>query len=368
MVRFGSVSICRRKQLLGYFNETYPDANCGTCDVCAGNAEQVDATVEAQMLLSAMVRTGNRFGANHIVDIVTGANTQKIRQFGHDQIKTYGVGREKGKRYLQAVLHELVAHGLVARAGDRYPVMEVTPLAEPVLGGQTRFRMAKPQEASATWAELDGAETAPCHLPLFVALRVVRKQIAERQGVPPFVVFSDRTLREMSARMPSNADEMQCVSGVGAHKMAQYGDAFLAAIRGFRQAYPDLEPLIKDDYFVLPPRVSRGDTVKETAALLEQGLKIEAIAEQRGLKAETIMGHVEKLAEEGVSIDIDSLVDTQTLEPIAAVLRLQETAELKPVFEHFGGEVSYGQIRLARAWLQLRATACSANSAPAFPV
>jgi len=368
MVRFGSVHVCRRRQLLGYFNEKYPEANCGTCDVCAGEAEQVDATIAAQMLLSAMVRTGNRFGANHIVDIVTGANTQKIRQFGHDQIKTYGVGREKGKRYMQAVLRNLVAQGFVRRTGDRYPVLEATRLSEPVLGGRSRFRMVKPQEPSATWDTRGGAgEAAPCHLPLFEALRVVRKRIAERLGVPPFVVFSDRTLREMSARMPSNADELQCVGGVGVHKMAQYGDAFLDAIRDFRQAHPGDEPLVKDDFVVLPPRVSRGDTVKETAALLEQGLKIEAIAEQRGLKAETIMGHVEKLAEEGVSIDIDSLVDTQTLEPIASVLRRQETAELKPVFEHFGGEVSYGQIRLARAWLQLRTAACSANGTQACP-
>ncbi len=358
MVRFGSVHICRRKQLLGYFNEQYPAANCGTCDVCAGNAETVDATLEAQMLLSAMVRTGNRFGANHILDIVVGANTEKIRQFGHDQIRTYGVGKEKGKRYLQSVLRNLESQGFVKRSGDRYPVLEVARLSEPVLGGQARFEMIKPQDNPATWESRGGeAEAVPCHMPLFEALRALRKQIAERQGVPPYVVFSDRTLREMSARMPSDAVEMQGVGGVGAHKLAQYGDAFLDAIRVFRHEHPEVEPLIKDDFVMLPPRVSRGDTVRETAALLEQGLGIEAIAQQRGLKAETIMGHVEKLAEDGFRVDIDSLVDTGKLEPIASVLRQQETAELKPVFDHFAGEISYGQIRLARAWLQLRATA-----------
>ncbi len=358
MVRFGSAHVCRRKQLLAYFNEQYPEENCGTCDVCAGDAEEVDATVEAQMLLSAMVRTGNRFGANHILDVVAGANTQKIRQFGHDQLKTYGVGSGKSKRYLQRVLQNLESQGFVQRSGDRYPVLGVTRRSGAVLGGEKRFRMIKPVETAAVWESRSGADeaAAPCHMPLFEALRVLRKQIAAQQGVPPFVVFSDRTLREMSASMPSNATEMQCVGGVGAHKMAQYGDAFLDAIRGFRQEHPALEPLVVEDYVVLPPkRSSRSGTVLETRALLEQGLGVEAIATQRGLTAETIMGHIEKLAADGCAVDIDSLVDTKKLEPIAAILREQERDDLKPVFEHFGGGVSYGQIRLARAWLRLRA-------------
>ncbi len=358
MVRYGSVHVCRRKQLLAYFNEQYPEENCGTCDVCAGDeAEEVDATVEAQMLLSAMMRSGNRFGANHILDVVTGANTQKIRQCGHDQLKTYGVGKEKGKRHLQAVLRNLLAQGFVQRSDDRFPVLAVTARAGGLLRGEARFRMVKPAETSVSWESRAGTgEAAPCHLPLFEALRTLRKKIAMQQGVPPFVVFSDRTLREMSARMPSDTAGMQGVSGVGAHKMAQYGEAFLEEIRHFRQEHPELQPLVGEDSFVPPPRrASRSETVKETAALLQQGLGIEAISTQRGLKAETIIGHIEQLVEQGVLIDIDRLVDTEKLEPIAVVLRQQETTDLKPVFEHFGGEIPYGEIRLARAWLRLQA-------------
>ncbi|MFU8781361.1 MAG: DNA helicase RecQ [Kiritimatiellia bacterium] len=359
MVGFGSAHVCRRRQLLAYFHEQYPEENCGMCDVCAGAAEEVDATIEAQMLLSAIVRTGSRFGGNHIVDVVTGANTQKIRQFGHDQLKTYGVGREKGKRHLQSVVRSLLAQGFLRQTGDRYPVLETTALSAAVLGGGKRFRMMKPKDDVLTAGSAgDAADAMPCHAALFEALRVLRKQIAEQQGVPPFVVFSDRTLREMSARMPADATEMQCVGGVGAHKLEQYGAAFLEAIELFRLANPEVEPLLSDGYFVpVPRRASRSETLQETAALLDQGLGIDAVAAQRGLTTGTIMGHIEKLVQDGYSIDIDRVVDMQKLEPIAAVLRQQETAELKPVFEHFEGAVSYGDIRLARAWLQLRASA-----------
>lgn len=357
MVRYGETHVCRRKQLLAYFNEQYPHENCGTCDVCTRNRELIDVSTEAQMLLSAMVRTGNRFGANHIVDIVTGANTQKIRQYGHDQVKTYGVGKDRGRRFLQTVLRNLELQGFVARSGDRYPVLAVTTSAGALLDGETRFHMIKPDEAVVFEKSRASADAAPCHMPLFEALRVLRKQLAEQQGVPPFVVFSDRTLREMSARLPANPVEMQAVGGVGAHKMTQYGQAFLDEIARFREAHPDVEPLLKDEVVVPAPKPSgRGETLNMTAALLDEGLGIEQIAEKRGLAATTIMGHIEQLAENGHAVDIDRLVDTEKLEPVAAVLRQQETAELKPVFEHFNGEIDYGTIRLARAWIRLRSS------------
>ncbi len=357
MARFGSAHVCRRKQLLGYFNEQYPQDNCGMCDVCSGTGEEVDATVEAQMLLSAMIRTGNRFGGNHIVEVVTGANTQKIRQCGHDRLRTYGVGREKGKGHLHAVLRHLLAKGFVRRTGDRFPVLETTELAGRVLGGGARFRMMKPKDDEGiNMSAIRAVDEMPCHAPLFEALRALRKEIAEQQGVPPFVVFSDRTLRDMSARMPSGEHEMLCVSGVGAHKMEQYGAAFLEAIAAFRTEHPDVNPLVVDDYIApFTRKGSLSETVKETGMLMEEGLGVEAIAEKRGLKVDTVMGHIEKLVESGKTVDINGLVDTEKLKPIVAVLRHQATDELKPVFEHFGGSVPYEDIRLARTWLRLRA-------------
>ncbi len=352
MVRYGSARACRRKQLLGYFNEQFPQENCGMCDVCAGDVEEADATIEAQMLMSAMVRTGNRFGASHIIDIVTGADTQKIRQCGHDQIKTYGVGKDKSKRHFQSVVSNLLAQGLIQQVGDSYPVLEVTPRASAVLQGKTAVRILKPVEkAESRKAAAPGEEA--CNVPLFESLRALRKQIAGQQGVPPFVVFSDRTLREMSARMPARTSEMLGVTGVGAHKLAQYGEAFLAAIRTFSKDHPEVQPLLQEPFDEAPPPapLPRGDTVLETAALFAKGLGIEAVAAQRRLKPSTIISHLERLAELGHPVDFTPMIDAAKLEMVTAFMRQCETPALGPVVDHFEGRITYDEARLARAWL-----------------
>jgi ATP-dependent DNA helicase RecQ len=352
MVRYGSARACRRKQLLAYFNEPYPQENCGMCDVCAGDVEETDATIEAQMLMSAIIRAGNRFGAGHIIDIVTGADTEKIRQCGHDKLKTYGVGKEMSKRHLQAVVSNLLAQGWLQQSGDRYPVLQVSARAGAVLEGKAKVRIIKPVEKAPSRKPATAGDMA-CHVPLFEALRTLRKQIAERQGVPPFVVFSDRTLREMSARMPRDAHEMLGVSGVGSNKLSHYGTAFLAAISAFRQEHPDAKPLVEETFFIPPPppALSRGDTVMETAVLLEKGLGIEAIAAQRGLKPGTIVTHIERLLESGHPVDLAPLIDLARLEPVLEMLRKSESAAIGPVVEQFAGRFTYEEARIARAWL-----------------
>jgi len=161
----------------------------------------------------------------------------------------------------------------------------------------------------------------------------------------------------MSARMPDDADAMLCVNGVGAHKLKQYGAAFLKAVKDFRAENPDAEALITDDFRRAPPTESDGpsDTMMATAALLKEGLDIEAAADARGLKPGTIVTHIEGLIEHGHSVDIAALIDAARLEEIAAVLRLSETAAIGPVVEHFNGRISYSEVRLARAWLAAEA-------------
>ncbi len=357
MVRYGSARACRRKQLLAYFNEQYPQANCGMCDVCAGEVEETDATVEAQILMSAMIRTGNRLGASHIIDVVTGADTEKIRQCGHDRIKTYGVGKDKNKRHWQAVLSNLLAQGWIRQSGDRYPVLQVEERARTVLAGTPRVRIIKPVEKADP--RRDSTGTMACNADLFETLRALRKQIAQQQGMPPFVIFSDRTLREMSARMPVAEREMLGVSGVGTHKMTQYGNAFMAAIRKFRQDHPDQQPLVEAETCLPPPEPppARGDTLMQTAVLLENGMGLEAVAAHRGLKPSTIITHLERLVALGHPVDFAPLIDAAKLEPIAEVLRLQESAAIAPVVEHFQGRITYEEARLARVWLTAGASA-----------
>ncbi len=235
VIAFASNSVCRRKTLLDYFGESYPHENCNSCDICLGTREVVDCTREAQMLLSAMVRTEERFGAMHIVDIVTGSESKKIRDFGHDRLKTYGVGKEHEKRYWRQLIDELLAQKVIEKSEGLYPTLFLLPKAIQLLKGEVRIQIVRVQEKKKTTshrAKSDVAST-PYNQKLFDLLRILRKQIADEQGIPPYVVFSDRTLHDMAANFPRTAETMLTVSGVGEVKLERYGRQFLRLIDRF---------------------------------------------------------------------------------------------------------------------------------------
>ncbi len=233
-VRFATHHVCRRRQLLGYFQETYPDDDCGACDVCLSESETMDLSTDAQILMSAILRTDQRFGANHIIEIVTGADTQRIRRMGHDRIKTYGAGVHRDRKHWNFVADELLAQELLRQEGDRYPILRMTPRGRKVLLGEEGVRGVKPKEKPAR-AKQPGVGTASgvsaeYDTSLFEKLRSLRKSLAQQQGVPPFVIFSDRTLREMSSELPVTPQAMAKIHGVGEKKLQRYGDLFTQEI------------------------------------------------------------------------------------------------------------------------------------------
>ena len=237
MAHYASVNVCRRRQILAYFGEEYGEAGCGTCDVCAGDVERVEATTEAQVLMSAIVRTGQRFGAAHVVDVVTGADTQKIRDFGHDEVKTYGAGKGQPKRFWRRILDDLIGQQCVAVADGRYPTLALTPKGYDVLFGRKAFHVLKQREPAAApsarrkKARKADAEPIDYDPDVFEHLRKLRRRLAKERSVPPYVIFSDRTLHEMAAYLPATPGELRGITGVGEKKLQQYGEAFLAAIQ-----------------------------------------------------------------------------------------------------------------------------------------
>ena len=242
MVNYAGSATCRRRQILAYFGQAYEGDNCGACDICTGDVERIDATVEAQMIMSAIMRTAQRFGAGHVVDVVIGANTKKIRQLGHDRIKTYGVGKERGKnkRWWRRIVNNLVAQGCLLLDGGEYPTLRVSPKGRNVLFGRAEFEVfekkrTKSRPAAKQPRSRRGEVVSDYDFDLFEQLRDVRTRLARRGGVPPFIVFSDRTLHEMARDVPTSPQEMRQITGVGERKLAQYGDDFLDAIRGYCQ-------------------------------------------------------------------------------------------------------------------------------------
>ncbi len=235
MIHFASRCQCRRSQLLAYFEETYPEDNCNSCDICKGMAETEDVTREAQMALSAVIRTGERFGGGHIIDVLLGAETQKIQELNHHNLKTYGVGKHRPKDFWRFLVSELVARNVLAVDSGPYPILKLTEACAPLLQGLAEFAILKFREKEKTKkTSSSSASTASANSPLFEKLRSLRKELAQRQNLPPYMVFSDKTLQEMCRHLPVTLTSMREISGVGESKLDRYGVEFVQVIREFK--------------------------------------------------------------------------------------------------------------------------------------
>lgn len=235
MARYAESPSCRRKLILAHFGEAYPRENCGSCDNCLMDPEELeDYTIPARKLVSAVIRTGSRFGASHIADVLLGSSSEKIERYGHQDLSVYGIGRELTRQQWMELARRLTATGFL-QAVPPYGVLQPMPAARGLLkdqefsarrlDGAAKPRPEKrPREAQDT--ELDGSQAA-----LFETLRVLRKRLADEAGVPPYVVFSDRTLRDLARRRPRSSEDLEGIFGVGAHKAERYGRAFITAIR-----------------------------------------------------------------------------------------------------------------------------------------
>ena len=222
---------CRRRQLLAYFGEGTPGP-CGNCDLCDAPPETFDGTTPVRMALSAALRTGESFGAGHLIDILLGSATEKVLQRGHDQLPTFGVGKEWDKRQWQAIFRQMMGHDLVRPDPERHGALRMTEAARPILKGAQAVTLRRDALARSRTAPRVKALVAEEDAPLLSALKARRRALAEAGRVPPYVVFPDRTLIEMAERRPATLDEMARIGGVGAKKLERYGAAFLEVIAG----------------------------------------------------------------------------------------------------------------------------------------
>ncbi|MFV0335651.1 MAG: DNA helicase RecQ [Tropicimonas sp.] len=221
---------CRRQVLLGYFGEEA--APCGNCDICERPPKTFDGTTAVRKALSAILRTGEYFGSGHLIDILRGEMTDKIRARQHDLLPTFGVGTEYGKREWQAIFRQMMGHDLVRPDPERHGALRMTEPARPILRGEAEITLRKDSVVRAKdrqqVRELVGEEDAP----LLSALKAKRRALAEAANVPAYVVFTDRTLIEMAQARPATLDDMARISGVGATKLERYGAIFLEVITG----------------------------------------------------------------------------------------------------------------------------------------
>jgi len=225
---------CRRQYLLGYFGQEAPD-RCGNCDSCLNPPVTWDATIDAQKVLSTIYRTNQNFGAGHIIDVLRGSQSAKVVERGHDKLSVYGIGKDQPKEHWNGVLRQLLNTGYVAIKNWEYRNLALTPKCEEVLKGgkHLHFRKQELQLSKKTKKETREADASHGRTELFQALKSLRASLAREQSVPPYVIFSDKSLHEMCTFLPRTSDEFLMINGVGQSKQEKYGEKFLSKIREF---------------------------------------------------------------------------------------------------------------------------------------
>ena len=233
MLGLCEITSCRRHALLQYFGEESP-ARCGNCDTCLHPVATWDGTTAARKALSCVYRTGQRFGARHLIDVLLGKENDKVRKFGHQRLSTFGIGEELGMEQWRSVFRQLIARGFLSVDLKGFGSLLLTDRSRPLLQGEAEVFLRKDDRIKKPTRKQRKTPLQVNDPELFEKLKACRKQLAVKQGLPPYVIFHDTTLVEMTQRMPSGPDELLQVSGVGAHKLEQYGEDFLAVIRAHR--------------------------------------------------------------------------------------------------------------------------------------
>jgi ATP-dependent DNA helicase RecQ len=350
MGEFGDLRTCRRKFLLNYFSEDFDD-NCGKCDNCTTEVETFDGTIVAQKALSAVYRTGQRFGISYLVDLLRGSSTVRDE---HQNLKTYGVGSDISKNDWFDHFKDLIARGYLAQSEGKYPIVLLTDTSSEVLAGRVQVELTKARVREERARKLAPADTT-YEQPLFEELRRLRAVFAQAENLPPYIIFSDATLIEMATWLPLTDDDMRRMMGVGDVKMQKYGRDFLAEVRKYCSRLGlESRAGLKASSRARRRRVRKPDsrsTFEVSLDLFREGKSIPEIASIRDLGLSTVEGHLALFIPAG-KVRLEELVPGDKIEPIRAAIFKHGTAALGPIKTELGDEFSYGEIRAVVASMQ----------------
>ena len=356
MVHYAECAACRRTELLAYFGEEFSADDCGACDNCLSPRATFDGTLAAQKFLSCVyrIREKNGFGVglNHVVEVLTGADTEKIRKWEHAQLSTYGIGKEHNRPEWAAIGRELVRLGFLRQTAEKFSTLELTNAGAAILKQRAKVTLTKP--VTAPEKSVSHVGEIACDEVLFGRLRELRKRIADERDVPAYIIFSDVSLRQMARNYPASESEFARISGVGEKKLREFGDIFLGEIAAHLQTNP--RQIFADDSFVvpLPQRSSLGDTARETLRRFRAGDAPAQIASARGLVAGTIYGHLATAIEAGEKIDLAQLLDAEAQAEIAAAFKRTGWGNIVGARELLGKKYDYGLLRIFRATANAR--------------
>ncbi|MBL7718107.1 MAG: DNA helicase RecQ [Flavipsychrobacter sp.] len=340
---------CRRQYLLRYFGEDAPPY-CGSCDYCLSNLEEKNATEDAQKLLSAIARTGERFGAGYIIDFLRGSASEKIYE-QHKSLKTYGIGKHLKKEEWQWIIKQLLGSGMLEKTEDQYATLRLNDTSWKILKGTLDVKLVARKQQQAETEDLTEYDAS-----LLKELKLVRQGFAEQENVPAYIIVADSSLVEMATYLPLSYNDLKRISGFGDYKIGKYGSYFLRVLQEHCRAH-QLETRIhfkenRRSTRVRAPRersttTEKTDTKQVSLLLYRQGMNTEEIATARGLSPTTIEGHLSAFVADG-TLQATELVPQQRLDAIITAIRQSgQTAAAKPVKDLLGEEYGFGEIRVA---------------------
>lgn len=346
MVDYCNTDGCLRKYILGYFGEQNLQGECDNCGNCLGNLESTNITVEAQKILSCIKRTGERFGSGVIADVLRGANSKKLKDMGFDKLSTYGIMQEYSAETIKELVAYLIAESYIDIRGDKYPVLALNSKAYSLLRNNDELyikRLISKKQSASQKVE------AKVDKELFERLRLLRKEIAEEHGVPPFVVFSDTALNDMCRKLPTSGEAFLGVSGVGKFKLEKFGDRFIEVIRQYveENGISPEEPDIAKKENKGSGKEPKKDTRLVTYELYTSGKTIDEICRERGLTQITVEGHLIDCLDRGLSLEYECFIPKNLEKEIMTAIQVYGTERLKAIKEALPPEVTYTAIRFA---------------------
>ncbi len=337
---------CRRQTILNYFAETL-EQPCGHCDNCKNPPETWDATEASRMALSCVYRTGQRFGVNYVIDVLLGKDHERIRHNKHDKVSTFGIGDFLSHTEWHSIFRQLIAAGYVISDVDSYGALKLDASCKPLLRGEQKLQLRK---HLSTKKESGSAKEKSAHKnmrladqPLFEALREHRRQLAEQQGVPPYVILHDKTLHELCRVRPDSLAQLEHISGIGSKKLQLYGADLIRIVQQF-PLDPTLDNLLSN-------------TVNQTLQSFKQGLTVEQIAHDRELTTNTVYNHLAAAIEAG-TVELDEVIDLEKpqLDEIIYAMEMgidEESFSLKTIFESLQGRYDYHILHCVKASLYI---------------
>ncbi len=352
MVHYAEARECRRTTLLRYFGEERPDEPCGGCDNCLTPRETFDGTIAAQKFLSCVHRvrakSGFSFGLNHIVEVLTGADTEAVRSRGHNEVSTYGIGKDLKRDAWQSIGRELLRLGLVGVAPGKFATLELTEAGVTALRERTSITLTKPIEVPTKTKTKGRAGEIECDEVLFDDLRAVRRTLADERNVPAYVIFSDVALREMARSYPTQPAEFRRIPGVGEQKLRDFAAPFLSAISTYlethsRQSFGAVDAAPK------PKQRSLNESEAETVRRFQGGASIDAIARERGFVRATIFGHLAAAIDAGTPLTWEQFFNPAQRAEIAGAFHEAGLRNFTGALELLGGKYDGNELRIFRA-------------------